>query len=123
VMTHRGFRPPPVAGGVELPAPAFELFLAGDLAELELAPLNPDLGEYFGTAEGVLVISAPSNSGLGVKGGDVVLAVDGRRPEGPLHLIRILRSYDGGEPFRLEILRSRKRETLTGSLSAPTDER
>ena len=123
VMTHRGFRPPPAAGAFELPAPAFELFLAGDLAELELAPLNPDLGEYFGKAEGVLVISAPRNSRLRVKGGDVVLAVDGRRPEGPLHLIRILRSYDGGEPFRLEILRGRKRETVTGSLSAPTDER
>jgi S1-C subfamily serine protease len=110
-------------GAFELPAPAFELFLAGDLAELELAPLNPDLGQYFGTDDGVLVISAPRNSTLGVKGGDVVLAVDGRRPEGPLHLIRILRSYDGGESFKLEILRSRKRETLTGSLTPPTDQR
>jgi len=73
--------------------------------------------------DGVLVISAPRNSSLGVKGGDVVLAVDGRRPEGPLHLIRILRSYDGGEPFKLEILRSRKRETLTGSLTPPADDR
>lgn len=107
----------------ELPAPAFELFVAGDLAELELAPLNPDLGQYFGTDAGVLVISAPRNSHLGVRGGDVVLAVDGRKPEGPLHLLRILRSYDGGEPFQLEIMRSRKRDTLTGSLAAPTDER
>jgi S1-C subfamily serine protease len=69
------------------------------------------------------VISAPRNSSLGLKGGDVVLAVDGRRPEGPLHLIRILRSYDDGEPFKLELLRSRKRETLTGSLTPPADER
>jgi len=128
IMALRG--PPGGPGGrpfdgsaFELPAPAFELFLAGDLAELELAPLNPDLGQYFGTDDGVLVISAPRNSSLGVKGGDVVLAVDGRRPEGPLHLIRILRSYDGGEPFKLEILRSRKRETLTGSLTPPADDR
>ena len=110
-------------GAFELPAPAFELFLAGDLAELELAPLNPDLGQYFGTDDGVLVISAARNSSLGVKGGDVVLAVDGRRPEGPLHLIRILRSYDSGERFKLEILRSHKRETLTGSLTPSADER
>jgi S1-C subfamily serine protease len=107
----------------ELPAPAFELFVAGDLAELELAPLNADLGQYFGTDNGVLVISAPRNSSLGVRGGDVVLAVDGRRPDGPLHLLRILRSYDGGEPFKLDIMRSRKRETLSGSLAAATDER
>jgi S1-C subfamily serine protease len=116
-------RPPFDAGAFELPAPAFELFLAGDLAELELAPLNRDLGQYFGADDGVLVISAPRNSSLGLKGGDVVLAVDGRRPEGPLHLIRILRSYDDGEPFKLELLRSRKRETLTGSLTPPADER
>jgi S1-C subfamily serine protease len=107
----------------ELPAPAFELFLAGDLAELELAPLNADLGQYFGTGDGVLVISAPRDSRLGVRGGDVVLAVDGRKPDGPLHLLRILRSYDGGERFKLDILRSRKRESLTASLAAPTEER
>ncbi len=107
----------------ELPAPAFELFVAGDLAELELAPLNSDLGQYFGTEEGVLVINAPRDSRLGVRGGDVVLAVDGRRPDGPLHLLRILRSYDGGERFKLEIMRSRKRESLTASLAAPTEER
>jgi S1-C subfamily serine protease len=127
IMALRGPPAPPgrpfEGGAFELPAPAFELFLAGDLAELELAPLNPDLGQYFGTDDGVLVISAPRNSSLGVKGGDVVLAVDGRRPEGPLHLIRILRSYDSGERFKLEILRSRKRETLTGSLTPPPDER
>jgi len=107
----------------ELPAPAFELFVAGDLAELELAPLNADLGQYFGTEDGVLVISAPRNSRLGVRGGDVVLAVDGRKPDGPLHLLRILRSYDGGERFKLEIMRSRKRENLTASLADPTEER
>jgi S1-C subfamily serine protease len=107
----------------ELPAPAFELFVAGDLAELELAPLNADLGQYFGTEAGVLVISAPRNSPLRVRGGDVVLAVDGRRPDGPQHLLRILRSYDGGERFKLDIMRSRKRESLTVSLAAPTEER
>jgi S1-C subfamily serine protease len=107
----------------ELPAPAFDLFLAGDLAELELAPLNPDLGEYFGTDEGVLVISAPRSSGLGVRGGDVVLAVDGRRPDGPQHLLRILRSYDGGESFKLEIIRSRRRESLSATLAGPPEER
>jgi S1-C subfamily serine protease len=107
----------------ELPAPAFELFVAGDLAELELAPLNADLGGYFGTQHGVLVISAPRNSPLRVRGGDVVLAVDGREPDGPQHLLRILRSYDGGEPFRLEIMRGRKRESLTASLADPAEER
>ena len=47
-------------------------FLYGSpLADLELAPLNPDLGQYFGTDTGVLVISVPAESQLGFKGGDV----------------------------------------------------
>ena len=94
-------------------------FLYGSpLADLELAPLNPDLGQYFGTTSGVLVISAPKDSELGLKGGDVVLAVDGRKPESPSHLLRILRSYEEGESFKMDILRNRKRETVSGRLGS-----
>ena len=90
-------------------------FLYGSpLADLELAPLNPDLGRYFGATEGVLVVSVPADSELKLKGGDVVLAVDGRKPASPSHLLRILRSYDRGETFKLDILRNGKRETVPG---------
>jgi S1-C subfamily serine protease len=90
-------------------------FLYGSpLADLELAPLNPDLGRYFGATEGVLVVSVPKDSDLGLKGGDVVLTVDGRKPASPSHLLRILRSYEKGESFKLDILRKQKRETVTG---------
>ena len=92
-------------------------FLYGSpLADLELAPLNPDLGQYFGTETGVLVISVPSESRLGLKGGDVVLTVDGRKPESPSHLLRILRSYGDTEGFKAEVLRNRKRVTVEGRL-------
>jgi S1-C subfamily serine protease len=98
-------------------------FLYGSpLAELELAPLNPDLGQYFGATSGVLVISVPKESELGLKGGDVVLTVDGRKPEGPSHLLRILRSYEEGETFKVEVLRNRKRETVTGRLGPKGEE-
>ena len=94
-------------------------FLYGSpLANLELAPLNPDLGQYFGTTSGVLVISAPKDSELGFKGGDVVLTVDGRKPEGPSHLLRILRSYGDSEGFKAEVLRNRKRVMVEGRLAA-----
>jgi S1-C subfamily serine protease len=92
------------------------------LADLELAPLNPDLGRYFGATEGILVISVPKNSELSLKGGDVVLSVDGRKPAGPSHLLRILRSYERGESFKLEILRNGKRETVTGHMGGKADE-
>ena len=92
-------------------------FLYGSpLADLELAPLNPDLGQYFGASSGVLVISVPGESQLGLKGGDVVLAVDGRTPESPSHLLRILRSYEESESFKAEVLRNRKRVSVEGRL-------
>jgi len=92
-------------------------FLYGSpLADLELAPLNPDLGQYFGTDTGVLVISVPAESQLGFKGGDVVLTVDGRKAESPSHLLRILRSYGDTERFKAEVLRNRKRVTVDGRL-------
>jgi len=88
----------------------------GPLMDLELAPLNADLGAYFGTTEGVLVISVPKDSPLGVRGGDVILSVDGRKATGPGSFLRILRSYDSGDSFKLEIMRNKARTTVTGKL-------
>jgi len=94
-------------------------FLYGSpLANLELAPLNSDLGQYFGATTGVLVISVPRDVELGLKGGDVVLAVDGRKPENPSHLLRILRSYGDKESFKIDVLRNRKRLAVVGRLGA-----
>ena len=86
------------------------------LGDLELAPLNEDLGTYFGTTDGVLVISVPKDSKLNLKSGDVVMSVDGRKPSSPPHLMRILQSYDKGESFRLEVMRNHHRETVTGKV-------
>jgi membrane-associated protease RseP (regulator of RpoE activity) len=111
---------PPMPGdftdGFEFSEPGHYFMTGGPLGDLELAPLNSDLGKYFGAADGVLVISAPGDTKLGLKGGDVVLAVDGRKPAGPSHLMRILRSYDRGETFKIDILRNRKRETVSARL-------
>ncbi|MBA2457620.1 MAG: PDZ domain-containing protein [Gemmatimonadales bacterium] len=101
---------------LDLPPLHREFFSGSPLGRLELAPINPELGRYFGAEEGVLVISAPKDSALGLRGGDVVLAVDGRKPAGPAHLLRILRSYESGETFKLDILRNRKRETVSARL-------
>lgn len=94
----------------------------GALADLEVAPLNPDLASYFGTTEGILVIHAPSSSSLGLKGGDVILSVDGRKPSSAASLIRILRSYDDGETVRLEIMRQKQRQTITGKVDRSKDD-
>lgn len=98
------------------PDGGFVFMLGGPLASLELAPLNADLGSYFGTTEGVLVISVPKESTLGLKGGDVILSVGDRKTTSPSGLLRILRSYDPGESIRFEIMRNKSRQTVTGIL-------
>jgi len=108
-----GIGPDPDIESLDIRLPRMAMLYGGELSELELAPLNPDLGQYFGVSDGILVINAPKGSSLGLKGGDVVLNVDGRKPASPSHLLRILRSYDRDESFKIELLRNRKRETVT----------
>ncbi|HXF95994.1 MAG TPA: PDZ domain-containing protein [Gemmatimonadales bacterium] len=93
--------------------PGFDFVIGAPWGSLELVRLNPDLAEYFGTQEGVLVVRAAGGDGLPLKGGDVILAIDGRKPTSPAHAMRILRSYDQGETVKIDVLRKQKRITLT----------
>ncbi len=89
-------------------------FCFGDSwCDLDLVKLNPDLGDYFGTREGILVVKAPADSGLPLKGGDVILAIGGRKPTSPAHAMRILRSYEPGESVTIDVLRKQKRVSLS----------
>src|SRR5512147_1626452 len=88
----------------------------GPMLDLELAPVNPQLGSYFGTTVGVLVVDVPDPAPLGLKAGDVVLSVDGRKVTGPGQLMRILGSYGPDETVRLEVMRQKKRITLSGPI-------
>lgn len=100
--------------------PRPRMFLLGSaLADLELAPLNPELGRYFGTAEGVLVIDVPPDSKLGLKPGDVVQSVDGRETRIPNQVLRALQSYEPGERFTLQLIRLKARMIITGTIGLP----
>lgn len=99
----------------------FAMAFGGPFAELELAPVNPELGAYFGTSEGVLVIDAPEKNSLGLKGGDVILSVDGRKARGPSSLLRILRSYENGDVVKLEIMRNKGRQTMSSKVDRDDD--
>lgn len=98
----------------------FFMFITSPWAELETASLNSDLGEYFGTKDGVLVVSAPSDSKLGLKGGDVVLAVDGKKPTDPGHFMRMVQDRKENEPVKLSVLRHKKRISITVQPDAET---
>jgi S1-C subfamily serine protease len=96
----------------------FRMGHAGYWGDMELVTLTPELGEYFGTGEGILVVRAPQEEALQLQDGDVIVDIDGRKPGDPAHAMRILRSYDGGESVKLGIVRKKKRRTLDIELPA-----
>ena len=104
---------PHVFEKLELPGRGFAFAFGDAWGGIELVSLNPDLGEYFGAREGILVVRASEDSTLPLKGGDVIVAIGGRKPTSPMHAMRILRSYDEGETVSIEVLRKQKRSTLT----------
>jgi hypothetical protein len=79
---------------------------------LNLASLNPDLGGYFGTDHGVLVLST-DDSLKQLKSGDVLLDVDGSKVERPEDAFRLLRERPPGSDVKVQVMRQRKPLTLS----------
>lgn len=83
----------------------------GTFAGMELVALTPELGRYFGTDEGLLVVRAPTNDDVDLEDGDVIQRIGARVPSDAGHAMRILRSYEPGEELVITIMRQqRKRE-------------
>jgi S1-C subfamily serine protease len=97
----------------------FALRLGARWPGLELASLNPQLGEYFGTEEGVLVLSVPEDSQLNLAAGDVIQSIDNRAVKSPSHAMRILRSYDADEEVSFNIVRQQRSMSVSGKVSEP----
>src|ERR1700730_13642038 len=82
VTAHRGAtffgmqHPPIPPMPLRFPEAGFgPVVIHGQLGDMELATLTPQLGRYFGTDKGVLVVRAPKDFKL--EDGDVILAIDG----------------------------------------------
>jgi C-terminal processing protease CtpA/Prc len=82
------------------------VMIHGSLGDMELATMTPQLGRYFGTDKGVLVVRAPKDFKL--EDGDVILAIDGREPTSGSHATRILSSYQPGEKIAIKVMRQQK---------------
>lgn len=97
----------------------------GAFDDLELVPITPTLGKYFGAERGLLVVRAPEHKASSEPGrledGDVLIDIDGRVPNNPRHAFNILRSYQPGEKLTLHVLRERKKMTL--ATTVPADDR
>jgi len=98
---------------------AFGFCFGDSWCDLDLVTLNADLGEYFGTKEGILVVKAPADSSLPLRAGDVILSIAGRKPTSPAHAMRILRSYEAGETVSIELMRKQKRVTVAWKVPEP----
>ena len=101
-----------------LQIPGFEALLGPErhFRSLELVTVTPKLGKYFGTEEGLLVVRAAEGQVLPLEEGDVLLSIDGRKPDSPGHAFRILRSYQPGEKVKLGVLRNRKPLELSATM-------
>ncbi len=80
---------------------------------LNLVGLNPQLGSYFGTDQGVLVLSADDNAFAKLKSGDVLLEVAGQKVERPEDALRLLRDQSAGHKVDLRVLRQHKKIRLS----------
>ena len=88
--------------------------VGGPFGGVQFAPLNADLGRYFGTNEGILVLETPDTSAhVDLKGGDVILSVDGRKPAGVEQLMRILGSYEDDETVNFDVMRDKRHVAVT----------
>ena len=86
------------------------------IVDAATASLNADLGNYFGTDKGVLVLSTDDTL-KALKPGDVVQQVAGQSVERPEDALRLLRDQPTGSEVKIQVLRQHKPVTL--SMKAP----
>ncbi len=84
---------------------------------LNLAPLNADLGRYFGADKGVLVIAADADSLPGIRAGDVITSIAGENVNRPEDALRALRDQEAGKEVPIKLLRDHK--TLALNMKTP----
>jgi S1-C subfamily serine protease len=80
----------------------------------QLAKLDDDLAYYFKTREGVLVVKAPKDGKLGLKGGDVIQKIGDRRTGDPREVLDAISERAPGEKLKLEVMRQGKLTQLDG---------
>jgi hypothetical protein len=86
------------------------------LQGMELRDMNPDLAPYFSTDAGVLVLDVDQERGLGLKAGDVILAIGDREVESVRDVRRILSSYRDEERVTFQVMREGRQIRVEGRM-------
>jgi len=84
--------------------------------------LTPQLAEYFGVKEGVLVSGVTADSvaaKAGLKAGDAITAIDGSTVASVADVRRRVERLDDGEDFTIAVTRDRKALTLNAKMVSP----
>jgi serine protease Do len=101
----------------------FEALIGGSgRLGITIDDLSPQLAEYFGTKDGVLVTSVTDNSNAskaGVKAGDVITSLDGQNITSAADLRTRTQRLDSGEEFTVGVIRDKKPMTLKGKMEQP----
>lgn len=84
---------------------------------LNMAPLNAELGHYFGAEKGALVLAANAQALPGIRGGDVITRVADQDVARPEDVLRTLRDQPAGKNVPIRVLRERK--TIALDVKAP----
>jgi S1-C subfamily serine protease len=88
--------------------------------------LTPQLAEYFGAADGVLVSSVVADSAAarsGIRAGDVITSVDGRNIRSTGDLAREVRTASSDREVAVGIVRDKKQSTVSAKIEPPAGRR
>jgi len=86
---------------------------------VKLEDLTEELGEYFGSSEGALVMSVLDDSPAataGFRAGDVIREIDGTRIHDASDVIEVLEHKEGGEEVEVMVVRKNREQTLKVTL-------
>jgi serine protease Do len=114
--------PPPPNPPAPPPAWNFDGLVGRSRLGISIESLSPQLAEYFGTKDGVLVSSVSDDSAAakaGIKAGDVITSFNGSAVGDPQELRRRIQSLNDGDEFTVSVTRDRKPLTLKGTAERP----
>jgi serine protease Do len=99
--------------------------LRSSMLGVEAESLNPQLAEFFGVKEGVLIRSVSKGSAAekaGIKAGDVVTKVEDRKVNTPSEVTRALRTSEK-KPVAVSITREKREMTVNVTIEDAADGR